>query len=300
MSGLLIEDGNPFTPEQAGKLTKTTVAGGGPTYGGFLLQLQHNGSAASLADLKTHVETLTVKIVKRVPIGGGNVREETIKLYDAIPVSALLGFYAFHGFPLLDGYLPIFFMQPNFRAALSGKVAKHFDLGTADVKEVHVECKLSATVVNPAFTLSKLIRNVPPKPMGQLVAFEVSTFSAVAAAGTVQIDNLPVKDGTLLKGIHIDETALDEIRLKVNGTLRHKVVPAEQDYVMELQTNETGGKNPQVGWTHIDLAGNDYGALWDMARVNRFDVELDVNAAIGAYNVWLEKVVGQRVAPGNW
>lgn len=304
MTGLLIEPGNPWTPEQAGKLTKTTVAGGGPTYGLFLMQLSHVVAAAekkaTLAELKTHIESITVKIVRLIPMGGGQVREETIKPIDAMSATELLNFYAYHGFPLIDGYFPIYFMQPNFLGRMSGKVARHFDLGTADVKEIHVEVKLSATVDTPVMTLYKAIRNVQPKPMGQLIGWQRSTFAAVAAAGTVPIDNLNVKDGSTIRALHLDTDKVSEIRLKVNGTLRHTVKPGMQDYLLEILTAETGGKNPQAGWTHIDFTGNDYGAQWDLSKVTRFDIDLDVTEAIGQYAVWMEKVMGPRVAPGSW
>lgn len=272
---------------------------GGPTYSAIYLELKHDPGAApgtlmTQALMPTHIDEINLVVSRKV--GNGSNQRKRISIIDNMLPADMQSIYADLGFPLIDGYFPIFFRRPEF--SIEELEEDHFELGTMDVVSAVLEVKFNTGVTDPEIVAFAELRAGPPRPMGQVITYASETYEAQAAAGTRRLKHLDVIGMKGLKALHVTTDAIDDYEVEINNNpYRDPIPPALDEYIDDLAAFNTGGRVPQAGWTHIDFAGNRYSEILDMTVVNSFALDLSFNAANPEFRVIREEVQGERMKP---
>jgi len=207
--------------------------------------------------------------------------------------SEVLAWNAFYQIPAIDGYLVLPFSRPEF---LDIREDLRYALGTLDVTQVSVEVTLAATVVAPVLTMWAKLTHGVKRPMGQLIRIRSTSYGAQASAGVIELDNLPIKGPEIGRGIKA-------LHITAANILAHEVIrqgvpinEAEKELLnlwMDLKAFQTVSRTPQIGYYHIDFAGNRGTGIISTQNISDFRLKLTFGAANPAFKVIVEETIGQ-------
>jgi hypothetical protein len=294
-----IDDFNSVGPGQKANLRLDVGgAGGGPTYSAIYVEIKHDPAAApgtlmTQANMATLIESVNFVVSRQ----SGNGSRERIAILDNIGIVDYQTVLNYYGLPLISGYLPIFFRHPEF--GVDEIAEDHFQLGTADVTSAVLEIKLASGIVSPELACYTEIRAGKSRNIGEVITLSSETYEAQAAAGTRQIRDLDLLGNRGLKALHISSGKIDRHEIVVNSVPVNEGPAALNDLWADLMAFNTGGRVPQSGYHHVDLAGNRYSDIWDMRSVNTFNLDLTFNDSESEFRVIKEQVQGVHSAPGR-
>ncbi len=275
-----------FQAVQPGSIANLPLPKNGPTYVGLLPQY-FSGSGQTVANdakIISDIERVSVKV-------NGDAQIE-------LTGQELLELSDFYGYDRAAGVIPIHFVRPEFETP--GE-EDHFAWGTADVTTLSLEIKLAAAAANPRLVCHGMIlRDTGKRNLGQFIRVRSTTLGAEAAAGQVEITQLPITGaGRFLKALHVKAATVKSHELEITKGINRSIVHEAADDLnrmsMDFQAFRTGGRTPQTGYYHIDFAGNRSDSILG-TDLDEFRLKLNLNAATPAFKIIHEEVVGRSPA----
>jgi len=270
---------------KSGEIASVTLPGGrdGFVYHTALPRIWHKAvpEAMTRADMLTEIDTIALKAGSKY-------------LWPAMPIATYLATQAnFYGLAAVDGMLPVGF-SPVYMEEESDQ--RELALGTLDTGDVNIEIKFNSTVVSPTMEATALYYIEPNKPLGQFTTFVTDNYEYTGAGGEFTIKDLSLDGpkGTGIKAMHISSTAFSAADFSVS-TAQGTEIPVWRgrtdvdDYLMDHKTFQTGGRSPQAGFTHLDLAGNFLGDVHSMDNWGNHKLKLTMTGA-DTFQIITEKV----------
>ncbi len=198
----------------------------------------------------------------------------------------LFALNAYHGIPVNDGFLPIYFSEP-WRRSAQGEDSLAW--GMADVETFQVEVDIAAGATNPTLSATA-VKEAASRAMGPIVKWRRFRVP-VAAVGVVNVSTLPKNDAYY--ALHAISGNVSDVTVKVDEREVFQATAANASAYYKEQ-----GFTPQTGYFHVDFAPT--GRVADAlpmrdARGNRVsDFQVDFNMSAAASFDLITETLGLR------
>ena len=197
-----------------------------------------------------------------------------------IAAADLFAMNAYYGIQQVGGVLPLFLSQPNART-IDGEDSTAY--GTASGMSsftLEMEIKSDAAI----HSIEVYAMQSPPKAFGPHLRIQRHVLNQ-GVTGEAQIADIP-RGPWVLKALHFTTAAIEGVELKVDNRSVYDTVKAVRTAQAKI-----AGKNPQNGYTHIDVLAQNRVADSMPLAVRDFRVIADFTAT-GNFAFYAETIRG--------
>lgn len=257
----------------------------GTHYALFLCPLSSGGAAVSVANTKTAIGNIVVRI------NGEQIMEATATFF--LDLQKYYGDQTNTG--NVAGVLPIYF-APSYLPTFAERSV--FAIGTANVQTFTVDMNILSTAnmatIDVYSEVTPEVRNV-----GQHIRIKKYPQS-FATTGDQEISTLPLEGPTVAyKALHIEAGSGTFVRatVKVGNYAIFDQIPVALNQVL-LQRS---GRKEQTGYYHIAFdRGNDLTSMLPMGGVQDFRVVVNWSTAAPVnFNIYAEEIFGLNATPAS-
>ena len=255
---------NDFNSVAAGQKATLQVPVGALAYSSIRLNY---GTATAGGPTRANMEAEIERV--RINIDGVTQREFT--------AAELFAINAYHGVPVRNGSLPIFFAEP-WRRTVQGEDALAWRVGDIDTFQIEVEIASGAS--SPTLDARSVYNDIPAENSAMRPIVKWRRFNIpVSATGLRNESTLP-KDNPYY-ALHCFSATVDNVRLETDQRVWWDFTEAQ---MIDYLTDE--GFVPQTSMYHIDFAATARIAdLLPMIVANRqvgnFKIDFTMGAATG-------------------